>query len=86
MTVGPEQMPDGDGDGDGEDESWSGQEPLDRYAPGRAATVIEGTFGTGTHGHSTVSVTGADVRADDRLVLRTTTTCPRPAPLRAAAG
>ncbi|MFF1373323.1 hypothetical protein OG280_40590 [Streptomyces virginiae] len=82
MPVGPEQMP----DGDGEDEGWSGQEPLDRYPPGRAATVIGDTFGTGTPGHSTVSVTGADVRADDHLVLRTTTTCPRPAPLRATAG
>lgn len=74
---------------DGEDEGWFGQESLDRYAPGRAAAVMDAirgaaqrcpsytdTFVTGTHGQSTVSVTGTGLRAEDSLVLRITTTMP----------
>ncbi|WP_329403306.1 hypothetical protein OG523_03175 [Streptomyces virginiae] len=93
VAVGLEQVPDSDsdsdGDGYGDDEGWFGQESLDRYAPGRAAAVMDAirgaaqrcpsytdTFVTGTHGQSTVSVTGADVQADDSLVLRITTTMP----------
>ncbi|MGW3326246.1 hypothetical protein [Streptomyces virginiae] len=87
VAVGLEQVP--ADDGDGEDEGWFGQESLDRYAPGRAAAVMDAirgaaqrcpsytdTFVTGTHGQSTVSVTAADVPADDSLVLRITTTVP----------
>ncbi|WP_158780904.1 hypothetical protein [Streptomyces sp. NRRL S-237] len=87
VAVGLEQVP--ADDGDVEDEGWFGQESLDRYAPGQAAAVMDAirgaaqrcpsytdTFFDGTHGQSTVSVTGADVRADDSLVLRITSTMP----------
>ncbi|MET8749727.1 hypothetical protein ABZW32_06520 [Streptomyces sp. NPDC004667] len=81
VAVGLEQVPDDDG--------WFGQEALDRYAPGRAAEVmadIRGAaqrcpsyataLGSGTTTQETVSVTGADVPADDGLVLRISSTLP----------
>ncbi|MFY4722705.1 hypothetical protein [Streptomyces sp. LaBMicrA B280] len=67
----------------GDDYGWFGQESLDRYAPGRAAAVMAAVRGVarrcttytdalvdGTRTRNTVSVTRADARADDSLVLR----------------
>ncbi|MCE3029555.1 hypothetical protein [Streptomyces sp. CMSTAAHL-2] len=71
----------------GDDYGWFGQESLDRYAPGRAAAVMAAVRGVaqrctaytdtlvdGSRTHNTVSVTRADERADDTLVLRVAST------------
>ncbi|MEU3535691.1 hypothetical protein AB0E70_29500 [Streptomyces murinus] len=69
------------------DYGWFGQESLDRYAPGRAAAVMAAVRGVaqrctaytdtlvdGSRTRNTVSVTRADERADDSLVLRVAST------------
>ena len=71
----------------GDDYGWFGQESLDRYAPGRAAAVMAAVRGVaqrctaytdtlvdGSRTHNTVTVTRADARADDSLVLRVAST------------
>ncbi|MGW0771901.1 hypothetical protein [Streptomyces sp. NPDC002676] len=81
VAVAVEQEPVGD------DYGWFGQESLDRYAPGQAAAVMAAVRGVtqrctaytdalddGTRTQNTVSVRGADVRADDSLVLRIAST------------
>jgi len=85
VAVGLEQEPVGGPD----DEGWFGQEALDRYAPGQAAEVMAAiraaaqrctsfatTLAGGTQVQEAASVTGADVPADDSLVLRITSTHP----------
>ncbi len=79
------RTPDGD-----EDMGWFGQEALDRYAPGRAAEVMEAirgaakrcasftdTLESGTTTQETASVTAADVPADESLLLHLTSTFPK---------
>lgn len=71
------------------DDGWFGQEALDRYAPGRAAEVMAAIRGAAqrcpsypitlagdTTAQETVSVTAADVPADDSLVLRIASALP----------
>ncbi|MFH9355002.1 hypothetical protein [Kitasatospora sp. NPDC017646] len=73
----------------GENDGWFGQELLDRYAPGRAAEVIDAIRGTakrcasftttltdGTKIRETASVTPAGVPADDGLLIHFTSTFP----------
>ncbi|MFE2856931.1 hypothetical protein ACFXJO_38175 [Streptomyces lavendulae] len=86
VAVGLEQVPEQE---QADDEGWFGQEALDRYAPGRAAEVMAAVRGAaqrcpsyanalagGTTAQETVSVTAADVPADDSLVLRIVSALP----------
>lgn len=72
-----------------DDLGWFGQEALDRYAPGRAAAVMDAIRGVargcanytttltdGTRLQETASVTAAEVPADDSLLLHTTSAFP----------
>ncbi|MER7585395.1 hypothetical protein, partial [Kitasatospora sp. NPDC097691] len=84
VAVGVTRPPAGD-----DDLSWFGQEVLDRYAPGQAAevmTAIRGVAGRcasytdtlagGEQLRVTATVSPADPRGDDSLLLRITSTFP----------
>ncbi|RKT09252.1 hypothetical protein BX285_6330 [Streptomyces sp. 1114.5] len=73
----------------GEGDGWFGRELLDRYAPGRAAEVMDAIRGAakrcasftttltdGTKIRETASVTPAGVPADDSLLIHFTSTFP----------
>ncbi|MEU9944758.1 hypothetical protein [Streptomyces lavendulae] len=88
VAVGMEQVPEQISE-QVPDDSWFGQEALDRYAPGRAAEVMAAiraaaqrcpsyanALDSGTTTQETVSVTAADVPADDSLVLRIASALP----------
>ncbi|MEU4587237.1 hypothetical protein AB0F92_35130 [Kitasatospora aureofaciens] len=73
----------------GENDGWFGQELLDRYAPGRAAEVMDAIRGTakrcasftttltdGTKIRETASVTPAGAPTDDSLLIHFTSTFP----------
>ncbi|MFI6157284.1 hypothetical protein ACIBCA_31890 [Kitasatospora sp. NPDC051170] len=74
---------------DAEDMGWFGRESLDRYAPGRAAEVMDAirataqrcgsyltTFTDGTKVQETASVAPAGVPADDSFLIHFTSTFP----------
>ncbi|MFF7076386.1 hypothetical protein [Streptomyces lavendulae] len=84
VAVGMEQISE-----QADDYGWFGQEALDRYAPGRAAEVMDAiraaaqrcpsyanALDSSTTTQETVSVTAADVPADDSLVLRIASALP----------
>ncbi|MFJ9440362.1 hypothetical protein ACIRRH_00650 [Kitasatospora sp. NPDC101235] len=73
----------------GEDDGWFGRESLDRYAPGRAAEVMDAIRGAakrcasftttltdGTKIRETAAVTPAGVPADESLLIHFTSTFP----------
>ncbi|MEV7187922.1 hypothetical protein [Kitasatospora sp. NPDC093102] len=84
VAVGLERTPTG-----GEDAGWFGRESLDRYAPGRAADVMDAIRGAakrcasftttltdGTKIRETASVTPAGVPADESLLIHFTSAFP----------
>ncbi|GLV83343.1 hypothetical protein Slala03_30320 [Streptomyces lavendulae subsp. lavendulae] len=88
VAVGMEQVPEQTSE-QAADDGWFGQEALDRYAPGRAAEVMDAiraaaqrcpsyanALDSSTTTQETVSVTAADVPADDSLVLRIASALP----------